>query len=189
MKSRILLAGLVVTATVIGFTGAAEAEGDGKDGYDQHSHDHDGHATLSGRTFAIKGEYLYVNAALVPPQVLKAGDTFLNCYTFEEDGIEDTLDSGVWVDPLFPAQGTWVQHSKGRVSRYTAYADSTDVTGLLLVQNGTVRPGYDKHHARLKAHSTVSVPAIGQVIATVLSIGYEVENDQVEDCLPPQPAD
>jgi hypothetical protein len=48
----------------------------------------------------------------LPPEVLKAGDTFLNCNTFNEDAVADTLESGACVDPLFPAPGKWVQTEK-----------------------------------------------------------------------------
>jgi hypothetical protein len=41
----------------------------------------------------------------LPPEALKAGDTFLDCCTFDEDAVADALDSGAWVDPLLPAAG------------------------------------------------------------------------------------
>lgn len=185
MRRNVLFTGLVLTLTMLGFMGPAAADNDGKKGHGSHQPNPADYFVLAGRTFVIKGVYTFIEEALIPPDVLQEGDTFVNCYFFGEDGIEDSLVSGLFVDPLIPALGTWVQHGKNRVANYSAYADDTDNSGLLLVQNGYAGSVNNSNESWLKAHSTVSVPAIGLVLATVLSTGYEVEDEQAEECFPP----
>jgi len=60
----------------MGLIGRADAGGDEHDGYEGQSQVKND--TLAGRTFFIRGRYLFVNAAVLPPEVLKTGDTFLN---------------------------------------------------------------------------------------------------------------
>ena len=122
---------------------------------------------LGGRTFAIQGEYL----AALPGLPFEAGDTFVNCYTFEEDG--------VWIDPLFlegfVIPGTWEQYSAPKArTDYRAIADGTGTVGLLLIQHGTVAPG--RGSKQLEALTTILIPGAGNlVLATVRSIGTEVD--------------
>ena len=131
---------------------------------------------LGGRIFAIKGEYLFVEANLGLP--IAEGDTFENCYTFQEDETPGQAPmSGVWNDPLFPAPGeavpgVWVQHTRNPEILYTAFAD--DGAGVTLIQNGTVKALFAKRNVRLTAYSTVNVAGLGAVIS-VLSKGYQVE--------------
>lgn len=122
---------------------------------------------LGGRTFAIQGEYL----AILPGFGLEVGDTFDNCYTFEEDG--------TWIDPLFldglVIPGIWEQYPapKSRTD-YRAIADGTGIVGLLLIQQGTVAPG--RGDKQLEALTTIIIPVAGNLVfATVRSIGTEVD--------------
>lgn len=149
--------------TSLGFTGSASGQPD----Y--------GSTTLGGRIFAITGEYLFVADIGLPFSV---GDTFQNCYTFTEDeSPDDGLDSGIWIDPLFPSPGpavpgTWIQHNVNPEMRYTAVADAGG--GVTIVQNGWLQPFFAARPVRLKAYSTVSVAGLG-VIAEVFSRGSQVE--------------
>ncbi len=135
---------------------------------------HKRHRSLGGTKFAIEGEYLWVAPGL--PNA--TGDTFENCYIFEEDLFpDDGVDSGIWIDPLFLEgnvfPGDWVQHKKRNGTiRYTASA--TDYAGLVLAQNGTVKRGHGKHKLRLEAYTVVSIPGFF-VLAEVLSKGHLVD--------------
>ncbi len=134
------------------------------------------HSGLAGKVFAIKGEVVHS----VDPS-LPVGTTFDNCYTFNADGS--------WDDPLFPAPatpipGVWVQHTEHPKIRYTATV-STLAPGLLLIQNGTVKPGRSddddsdsdsdrkKRKSKLTAYSTVFVNEF--LVVEVLSKGEAVE--------------
>lgn len=90
------------------------------------------HNSLAGKVFAVRAEVIFSLDPTFP-----AGTTFNNCYTFNEDGS--------WEDPLFPdisapIPGVWVQYTERRKIRYTATVSAL-APGLLLIQNGTVRPG------------------------------------------------
>lgn len=138
--------------------------------------------SLAGRSFQIHGTYVSWNEALGGP----TPPDFENCYTFVDD------DVNTWLDPLFPAAGiavpgTWVQHTGGLVTNYTAFAEVTDGIApgvdLSLIQNGTVTPTFRRGKKRLKAYSTVYFgPADGlglprtAVLGVVLSRGYSVDS-------------
>ena len=131
---------------------------------------------LGGRIFAVTGEYLFVAANIGLP--FTAGETFQNCYTFQEDTTpgEEPM-SGVWNDPVFPAPGEavpgiWVQHTKNPAMLYTAISE--DGAGVTLTQNGTVKSVFAPRSVRLTAYSTAHVAGLGVVIS-VLSNGYQVE--------------
>ena len=137
--------------------------------------DDNGGVKLGGRTFAITGEYLYTAPVGLP---FKVGDTFQNCYTFQEDTTPgDGLESGIWNDPLFPdpgppVPGTWIQHNINPLMHYTAFSDGGG--GVTLVQNGWLQPAFAKRNVRLTAYSTVTLAGYG-VVVEVLSKGYQVE--------------
>jgi hypothetical protein len=76
---------------------------------------------------------------------------FSNCYIFNEDGS--------WIDPLFPVPGTWIQHSTGASTSYSASAllDIGGGVGVLIEQQGTVTPAQGGGTLQLEADSHVSV--------------------------------
>jgi hypothetical protein len=139
--------------------------------------------SLAGRSFQIHGTYVSWDEAIGGP----TPDDFENCYTFVDD------DVNTWLDPLFPAPGfavpgTWVQHTGGFVTNYTAFAEVTDGIApgidLSLIQNGTVTPTFRRGKQRLNAYSTVYFgplpPESGLprtvVLGVVLSRGYSVDS-------------
>jgi hypothetical protein len=149
-----LLATLGVIGGSIGIVETAEAEG------------------LGGRSFQVKVKQISgARPPAEPPAPMPPGP---NCYTFEADG--------TWIDPLFLGPnlpvfpGTWVQHTEGAITRYTAMAESPEfpfLPALVLVQNGHVTPTFSKGQLRLKAFSTVFIG--GQAVAEFVSTGYEVD--------------
>lgn len=138
--------------------------------------------SLSGTKFAVTVEYLYVADIGLP---FTAGETFENCYTFNNDLTQgNALASGIWDDPLFPnpgppIPGTWIQHNRGKTNPYTALAE--DGAGVSLVQNGTVTPAFGKKPVRLRAYTVISVVGLGPIIELV-SKGH-----QVDECPSGQP--
>ena len=97
---------------------------------------------------------------------LPVGMVFPNCYFFEADG--------TWVDPAFPnpetpVPGTWMQHSKGAATTYTASAD----VGILLWQEGTITPAHGGGVLQLEAFSTVFFGDFA--LAEGGSVGAEVD--------------
>ena len=157
-----------LTATIFGIlvcVGIAASAGAG-------SHD-----SLAGKVFAVRAE---VTFSLDPS--FPAGTTFNNCYTFNEDGS--------WDDPLFPdfsapIPGVWVQYTERPKIRYTATVSAL-APGLLLIQNGTVKPGRDndddsdsdsdsdgKRASKLTAYTTVFVNDLR--VVDVLSKGKAVD--------------
>lgn len=128
---------------------------------------------LAGRVFAIHGEYLDSRPPAAPP----VGTTFDNCYYFNADGL--------WLDPKFPdpgnpanmpengsvIPGTWIQHTNGAKTSYTALAELPGV--LNLIQNGTVTPAGGRGTLQFEAYSTVLL--FGRVIAEIVSLGQEVD--------------
>ncbi len=98
---------------------------------------------LGGRTFAVQVTNLTGGG---PPF-----GTFANCYIFNEDGS--------WIDPLFPVPGTWIQHSTGARTTYSASAllDVGGGVGVLIEQQGTVTPSQGSGTLQLEADSHVSV--------------------------------
>ena len=94
------------------------------------------------------------------------GFKFSNCYFFEPDG--------TWVDPAFPrpeafVAGSWMQHSTGARTSYTASIDA----GVVLIQNGTITPANGSGLLQLEALSTVFFG--DAVLAEFLSVGSEVD--------------
>ena len=160
-----LLATFGIFGGSIGIVDTAEASTNG-----HHSGD-----SLSGRSFNVNVKNL------------DDGTSVRNCYTFKEDG--------TWIDPAFlgptPEEGlspgTWVQHTGGFITRYTAFAKTAfpiDIgDGLVgpfrLIQNGTVTPTWRKGKLRLRAYSTLIIEAEGIgdiVIVNFLSTGKSVDS-------------
>lgn len=138
MKSKVnssLAAGLVVS---IGIFGVIETLGAAPDGPQRLR-------GMEGRTFEVQVSNLTTGEP-----------DFKNCYTFEE--------GGVWIDPLFlvgnVVPGTWVQHSNGARTPYTAEATADAVPGIVivdLVQEGMVTPARGKGVLQLEANTTVDI--------------------------------
>ena len=132
------------------------------------SYGHKSPMSLAGRSFQIHGTYVSWDDSLgfgpKPPD-------FENCYSFEEDG--------TWIDPLFPALGTWIQHTGGYLTRYTAFANALDLLGpgvdLGLIQNGVVKRSGHRGKLKLNAYSTVVIGG-GTVLGVVLSKGRAVHS-------------
>jgi hypothetical protein len=97
---------------------------------------------------------------------LPVGTVFPNCYFFEADG--------TWIDPAFPrpespVPGTWMQHSVGAKTTYSASID----VGIILSQDGTVTPAQGKGVLQLEAFSTLFFGDFA--LAKFVSIGSEVD--------------
>ena len=133
------------------------------------SYGHKSRDNLSGRSFQVHVEYL-------PGYILSDTPAFDNCYTF--------VDDGTWIDPEFPGNGAppvtgkWIQHTGGWVTRYTGFAEVSDLfapgVDLQLVQNGTVTPSWRRGKLRLRAYSTVLIGT--DVFAVVKSTGHSVDS-------------
>lgn len=121
---------------------------------------------LEGRVFEVVVQNLTTGE---PP--------FQNCYRFLEDGL--------WIDPLFPVPGTYVQHTNGASTTYTGEAlwEITGVLSLLLVQEGIVTPAHGSGVLQLEAISRATgfIPGLGPIDWEFLSVGFQ--NDDCE--LPP----
>ena len=156
----VMVIGMVIGMGIVGSAWGGEASAQGPD------------FNVGGKIFAIEGEWLFVVDFLEPVFGVTEGDTFPNCYTFNEDVVPDEVSSGEWIDPLLPAAGVWVQHTPGPILRYTALAD--DGAGLTLAQNGTVKPGRGKRSLQLEGFSTITIEGLG-VVAEIVSRGYAVE--------------
>lgn len=91
------------------------------------------HNSLAGKVFAVTAE---VTFSLDPD--FPAGTTFNNCYTFNEDG---SWDDPLFPDPAAPIPGVWAQYTERPKIRYTATVSAL-APGVLLIQNGTVKPGH-----------------------------------------------
>ena len=102
------------------------------------------------------------------------GDTFKNCYYFNEDG---TWDDPLFPSPLFPVPGVWVQHTELPKIIYTATVPIPDA-GFLLIQNGTVNPSRGKAKQRLTAYTAVFAAGIAGngVFSEIESRGRAVED-------------
>ncbi len=129
--------------------------------------------SLSGRAFAVEAEIVYTADPVASG--FEVGDTFDNCYIFEDDN--------VWIDPLFPGPGAavlggWVQHTEGPSLRYTATIVDTVLSGLpLLTQTGIVSPSRGQSRNRLIAYTTVW--AGDHPFVEVVSRGKEVPIEDV----------
>ena len=123
---------------------------------------------LGGRTFEVMVQQLDADGEPV--------STDTNCYTFEPDG--------AWIDSAFPGPaGTWVQHSNGASTTYTAEAEWVLIPGVVevyLVQEGTVTPAQGSGVLQLEATSIATgvVPGLEFPIE-FYSIGF-----QNEECEP-----
>jgi hypothetical protein len=152
--------------TILGVMAISIGIGEAADSPSDKSHSHN---SLAGRSFLVNVDYL-------PPDPTPS---FTNCYTFEEDGT--FIDPAFLPIPGFQYPGTWIQHTDGAETRYTAFAKSPALPDfglppLRLIQNGTVRPPRVK--LRLKAYTTVmlDLEGVDVVIANILSTGHEVES-------------
>ena len=130
---------------------------------------------LADRIFAVEAEILYADEN----SPFTVGDTFDNCYIFEEGNI--------WIDPLFPGPGMavpggWVQHTAGPRAKYTATIVDTVFSGAgLLTQTGTVYKTRGKSRSRLIAYTTAFVGA--QPFVEIVSRGREIKkNDAATLC-------
>jgi hypothetical protein len=72
-------------------------------------------------------------------------------------------------DPAAPVPGTWMQHSNGTRTTYTASAD----VGIVLWQEGMITPAHDKGVLQLEAYSSVFFGDFS--LADFLSVGSEVD--------------
>lgn len=112
---------------------------------------------LGGRVFLVEVEVV----SSILGDELPVGTVFPNCYFFE--------NGGVWNDPGFSVLGTWMQHSNGAKTSYTAFADDD---GLVLLQEGSVTPARGKGVLQLEALSTLLVGELK--LAEFVSVGSEV---------------
>ena len=125
---------------------------------------------LEGRVFEVEVQNLTTGE---PP--------FQNCYFFREDG--------VWIDPPFPAEGTFVQHSNGASTTYTseAFFEIPGIISLVLVQDGVVTPALGGGVLQFEATSWVTGFLLTpegplDIEWEFLSVGF-----QNDDCVPPPP--
>lgn len=111
---------------------------------------------MDGRSFAVE---------VTGGSAIGLPDPLSNCYTFEA--------GGTWIDPAFPAPGTWTQD---RVGAATTYSASASAYGgfVMLEQTGRVTPAGGRGVLQLEASSTVTVG--GAVAATLESVGEEVDS-------------
>ena len=150
MKNKALMTmigGLIVAVGFFGIVETAEAEPDGSQRL----------RGLGDRVFFVNVEVLESG---LPPEVLPVGAMFPNCYFF--------VAGGTWNDPGFPVLGTWMQHSNGAKTSYTASADAGE--GFAIVQEGWVTPANGGGILQLVAISTIDLFGL-----EFLSVGYEVD--------------
>jgi hypothetical protein len=114
---------------------------------------------MAGRVFLVEVEVV----SSILGDDLPVGTVFPNCYFFD--------NGGVWVDPGFPEAGTWMQHSNGAKTTYTAFADAD---GLVLMQDGSVTPAHGNGVLQLEAFSTLIVGEL--TLAEFVSVGSEVDD-------------
>ena len=114
---------------------------------------------LGGRVFLVDVEVI---STLIPGLTGPVGFVFQNCYFF--------ANGGVWTDPGFPVDGTWMQHSTGANTTYTAVAQAGD---LALIQEGAVTPAHGAGILQLEAFSTLLSGDL--TLAEFLSDGAEVD--------------
>ena len=126
---------------------------------------------LEGRVFQVQVQNLTTGE---PP--------FQNCYYFLEDG--------TWIDPPFPVPGTWVQHTNGAATTFTAEAffEFLPFVSLTLVQEGEVTPAQGSGVLQFEASTWVTGFFVGNAGEIVdidweyLSVGF-----QNNDCTVPPP--
>ena len=121
MRIKTIFTAVMLTLVGVGFIGSVWATPSGSQRL----------RGLADRIFVIEGEYLFSDPAQGIPPV---GTKFDNCYYFND---------GNWVDPLFLEgfifPGSWLQHSNGANTSYTAMASAFGGF-VTLIQDGTVTP-------------------------------------------------
>ena len=110
---------------------------------------------LGDRVFLVN-----VEVVADPYGIIGVGVMFPNCYVFNADGS--------WDDPGFPVPGTWMQHSVGANTSYSASADAGD--GFVITQEGEVSPAQGGGVLQIIANSEIALFGLG-----FLSTGFEVE--------------
>ncbi len=165
MKRKAYLSAVIGLLATFGVIGGSIGIVDTAEASFSRSHSH----SLAGRSFQVNVKNL------------DDGTSVPNCYTFEE--------GGTWVDPAFLGGGlpvflgTWVQHTGGFFTRYTAFAKSPEIPDfavppLRLIQNGTVVRSFRKGKLWLRAYSTVmlDLPGVDVVVGNFLSTGHSVDS-------------
>ena len=152
MRTKAFLTAVISLTLSFGMFGSAAADPDGSQRL----------RGLGGRVFLVEVEVIAAEDCCGLPPV---GFIFANCYFFEVDGS--------WIDPAFPdpaspVPGTWVQHSTGAKTTYSAFSD----VGILLWQDGTVTPARGSGVLQLEAYSTVFFGDFP--LAKFRSVGEEV---------------
>lgn len=163
MKSKVKLTITIALIATFGGVGIVETVGATPDGSQRLR-------GLGDRVFFVEVHDLF------------EGTSFENCYFFHPDG--------TWIDPPFPAPGTWNQNSNGAKTSYIAGAIAEEFpvnvgteeepffipVTLLLNQQGTVTPAGGKGTLQLWAFSqAIIVEADNLVVGEFVSIGYEVD--------------
>ena len=151
MKIKLYLTIFIILIAAIGFVETVGATPDGSQRL----------RGLGGRVFLVEVE---VVASFL--EELPVGLVFSNCYFFEADG--------TWVDPAFPdpetpVPGTWMQHSNGTKTTYTASVE----VGIVLWQEGMITPAHGKGVLQLEAYSSVFFGDFS--LADFVSVGSEVD--------------
>jgi hypothetical protein len=151
MKNKLYLTIIITLIAAVGFVETVGATPDGSQRL----------RGLGGRVFLVEVEVL---ASVL--EELPVGMKFPNCYFFEADG--------TWVDPSFPnpvtpVPGTWIQHSNGAKTTYTASAE----VGIVLWQEGMITPAHGKGVLQLEAYSSVLFGDFS--VADLVSVGSEVD--------------
>ena len=146
MRINAFLTAVISLTLSFGMFGSAAADPDGSQRL----------RGLGDRVFLVEVEVITAEDCCGLPPV---GFTFENCYFFEADG--------TWIDPAFPrpsspVPGTWVQHSTGAKTTYSAFSD----VGILL-------PARGRGVLQLEAYSTVFFGDFP--LATFRSVGEEVD--------------
>ena len=77
--------------------------------------------------------------------------------------------------------GTWIQHTGGFLTRYTAFSNADVGIGIRLIQNGIVTPTFRRGKLRLNAYSTIILNFGGAgegdfVLGVVSSRGLSVDS-------------
>ena len=150
MRSKAYLTITAVCLAAAGIIGLVETAGATPDG-SQHLRG------LGGRVFLVEVEVV----SSILGDDLPVGTVFPNCYFFE--------NGGAWIDPGF-VPGTWMQHTPGAATTYTAFADAG---GLVLLQEGSVTPAQGNGVLQLEVFSTLLVGELK--LAEFVSVGSEVE--------------
>ena len=152
MRIKTFFTAVMLTLVSVGYIGSVWAAPDGSQRL----------RGLGGRVFLVEVEVLAAEDGFGLPPV---GFTFANCYFFEADG--SWIDQA-FSDPASPVPGTWVQHSTGAKTTYSAFSD----VGILLWQDGTVTPAQGSGVLQLEAYSTVFFGDFP--LAKFRSVGEEV---------------